>query len=235
MKLTYVIIMVLVLGLFGCETQNRDTTEQSQAGGRVVIAVTDAANDMGTISSIKLTVDQVSIKNEQQAWVDISSEEKTYDLLKLKADGTNALLVDAKVQAGTYDSIRLHVTKVEIVDSKGTHEAKLPSNELKLQGKINAQANFTSTAVLDFEADKSVKVTGNGNYTMSPVVRLQTRSNAEVSIVNGIVNVQGGSVLTNSVVSIDAGIGSSLNASSEINSSIKTGIVDSDVNIVGIN
>src|SRR3989344_5163267 len=165
---------------FSSGTQNTGTQQSSE--GRVVFAVKDAAADMGAVTSVKITVDSVKVHSETEGWVTVSSSQKTYDLLQLKAQGKQELLADVQLKDGNYDQLRLDISNVIVTDASGSHEAKLPSGELKVNGNLVVEANATSTATFDFIADESIHVTGNGKYIMAPVVQVETKSDADVQI-----------------------------------------------------
>ena len=204
------LVLVMLIGActstiqndFNSGTQNTGTPQSSD--GRVVFAVTDAAADMGAVTSVKVTVDSVKVHSETEGWVTVSSSQKTYDLLQLKAQGKQELLVDAQLKEGTYDQLRLDISNVIVTDASGSHEAKLPSGELKINGNLFVEANTTSTATFDFIADESIHVTGNGKYIMAPVVQVETKSDADAKIGNdNEVEIKGGSVRTNIKVGMD--------------------------------
>src|SRR5262249_55656405 len=133
-----------------------------------------------------------------------SSKPMTFDLLKLKASDAQALLADANLSNGTYQQVRLEVSKVTVTDSSGTHDAKLPSGDLKVVGVFTVKGNSTSVAKFDFEADKSLHVTGNGQYILAPVIHLQTMEGAEVDDNDSMnVKVSGGRVDTDVEVGMD--------------------------------
>lgn len=172
--------------------------------GRVVFAITDAAADMGVVTSVMVTVDSVKVHSAADGWVTVSSTPKTVDLLKLKAEGSTELLADVTLKEGDYQQLRLDISKVIVVDDKGEQEAKLPSGELKIVGGFTVTANSTSTATFDFIADESLHLTGNGEYILAPVVQLETRENAEVEVkADQKVEVKGGKVKTNVKVGMD--------------------------------
>ena len=88
---------------------------------------------------------------------------------KLKAENKNELLADVQLKEGTYNQIRLEISKVVVTDANGTHEAKLPSGELKMNGQLVIEANSTAAATFDFlvnEAKMDVK------YIESPVKKM---------------------------------------------------------------
>jgi len=177
----------------------------ASGSGRAVFGITDPAGSMGTITSVNVTVNSVSVHSATQGWITASSTQQTVDLLELNASGRIMALADVNLTAGTYDQLRLDISKVLIMDANGTHEAKLPSGVLKIQGDLVVQANATASAVFDFAANESIHMTGNGKYIMAPVVHLQTRSNADVSTIGAsTIRISGGTVRTSIKVGMDA-------------------------------
>jgi hypothetical protein len=158
-----------------------DVAKNITAGkGRIVIAIGDKAANMSAVTSINVTVDNVSVHSAAQGWVTVSSAQKTYDLMQLQ--GKQALAADANLSAGTYQQIRLQISKVVVTDSNGRHEAKLPSGDLKIVSRITVNANETSTALVDVLANESLHLTANGTYLLAPVIRFETREDAEVEV-----------------------------------------------------
>ena len=155
---------------------------QQSTSGRAVFTMTDAAANMGAVTSIKVTVDSVKVLGENGVWTEVSSKQQTYDLLKLKASGTQVLLADYNLASGTYQQVRLDISKVVVTDASGDHVAKLPSGELKIVGRVKVNDNSTSTVKFDFIADKSLHMTGNGTYIFAPVIKFETREKAHVEI-----------------------------------------------------
>ncbi|MBI4145057.1 DUF4382 domain-containing protein [Candidatus Woesearchaeota archaeon] len=191
-------LAILAVLVAACAPAQQSTT------GRAVFALTDAAADMGAVSSVKVTVDSVRVHNDAQGWVTVTSTPQTYDLLALKASGDTVLLADLQLSEGSYQQIRLDISSVVVVDENGTHDAKLPSGELKIVGGLDVEANTTSAVTFDFIADESLHVTGNGQYIMAPVVKLETRTDADVEVSSDKrVEVSGGRVKTDIKVGMD--------------------------------
>ncbi len=178
---------VVLLAGAGCAPTNNAPMNTPANGaysttGRAVVAITDAAPTMPDLKSVVVTVDKVEIHNETSGWTTLSAAAKTYDLLMLKNESVMKVLADATVDAGTYEQVRLDISKVEVTTTDGkTATATLPSNELKIVGNFTVDAGQTSTAVLDFDLDKSLHLTGNGVYILAPVVKLQTTEHADVN------------------------------------------------------
>jgi hypothetical protein len=198
MKFATLILVFLALAMVGCS--NDSGTE-----GRVVFGITDAAADMGTVSSVQITIESIELRGENDAWVTVSEEEQTFDLLQLKAEGATQVLADVNVSNGTYSEIRLDISKVVIVDENGEQEAKLPSNELKLKGDVTVEGETTSVATFDFLADQSLHVTGNGKYVLAPVVKVTTTEKADVEVdARNNLQVKGGTVRTDVTLGMGA-------------------------------
>ena len=172
-----VVVVVLGAGYFYFSS-NTNTNLASQ--GQAIIGISDASAAIPGVTSIMITVDTVEVQSGANGWITVSSGTKQYDLLQLKQTGAVALLADANLPAGTYDQIRLTISKVLVTASGTTQEAKLPSGTLKIVGRLVIEAGKTATAVLDFNADKSLIATGNGTFILAPVVNLQTKSNVTV-------------------------------------------------------
>ena len=172
--------------------------------GRAVIMIGDPGINLSAISSVMLTVDSVSVHSTTGGWMTVSSTPMTYDLLQLKAQQMDALLADVQLKPGTYEQLRLNISKVVVTDANGTHDAKLPSGDLKIVGKLIVNANATSTTLFDFDAGQSLLMTGSGEYILAPVVHLVTMENTNVTIGSDhSVKTKGGKVRTDIKVGMD--------------------------------
>jgi len=229
-----VVVAVLALGFYFFSGNNQTVKTGPNDEGRLVLAITDAAANMGSVQKVDVTIDKVEVHSTTEGWVTLSSASKSYDLLELKRNGELQLMTDSKVKAGTYDQVRLDISKVVVTDSNGTHEAKLPSNELKINNEIIVNANSTATASFDFIADDSLHITGNGAYILAPVVIIETKSNSTVNIdSNNEVTISGGNLKSTikigmnekGEVGINMGISKGVSLSLNSDGSIKTGTI----------
>lgn len=216
--LLFALASALAIPLSGC-AQSGSSGAVSQ--GRAVFTVADAAADMGAVTSVKVTVDSLQVQSAARGWMTVSSSPYTYDLLQLKASNSQSLLADTKLEAGTYEQVRMHISKVIITDSSGDHEATLPSGDLKIAGGLEVKPNSTTAVTFDFLADKSVHVTGNGKYILAPVVRMQERQDAQVdSSIQANVRINGGRLRTDTEVGMDTkgnvGVGVGIPANANI-------------------
>ncbi len=164
------------------ESVNSQTSAQPQTQGRAVFSITDATPDIQNVTAVQITIDKLEVLSSGQAWVTVNSTAKTFDLMALKTSGTAQLIADLQLPVGTYNQIRLHVTKVVVTKAGVQSEAKLPSNELKIVGKVVVKPDATASVKFDFLLDKSLHLTGNGMFILAPVIKLDSQSDARVQI-----------------------------------------------------
>ena len=113
-------------------------------------------------------------------------------------------MADVQLAAGSYDQVRLSIERVVVTDEDGGHDVKLPSNELKIVGTTEVEAGKTSAVTFDFIADESLHKTGQGEYIMAPVVKFESRSDAEVVVGNrNEAKVTGGNVESSNKFGMD--------------------------------
>ncbi len=172
--------------------------------GRIIVGISDESANFSSVSSVKITVDSVMVHSATEGWVAVSSTPKTYDLLQLEASGTTAVLADAQLKQGTYQQIRLNISKVVVTDASGDHEAKLPSGELKIVGPMEVNASGTTAVTLDFMVNDSLHLTGRGEYVMAPVIKVVSTESATVEVDgNRSMKVKKGIVKVNVTVGMD--------------------------------
>ena len=166
----------------------------SSGQARVVFSVTDKAAEMSQISEINMTVNKLEVHKEGGAWTTVSTAVKTYSLLELSRTNEWKLWVDAKLAAGIYDQIRLNIDDITIKTRAGAIKtAKLPSGVLKINTRIVAKNATTSSVNMDFLAKESLHETGLGDYIFAPVLRIDSSSEANLTIAtNGNVDVKSG-------------------------------------------
>lgn len=223
----------LFIGLLAaCSISN-----EGPAKGKAVFVISDAAADMGAVTSIKVTIDSVRVHGQGEVWTTVSTKAQTYDLLELKAKGTAKLIAEAELDAAMYNQMELNISKVVVTDNKGEHEAKLPSNKLQIKGNLDVQAQSTATANFDVLADQSLHVTGTGQFILAPVIRLETKARAQADVrSNSEVTITGGATTTNTTVGADiegnVGVGLKISPSAVLNIESSGKIVQSKGEVV---
>jgi hypothetical protein len=111
---------------------------------------------------------------------------RTCDLKKLMT--ATDVLGTGTITMGHYTQLRLVVSSATLYfDSTSTGTAcaptmsapggqsavvTIPSGEVTLNREFDLTSNGATTITLDFDGDRSVKATGNGQYMMTPVVTI---------------------------------------------------------------
>lgn len=228
--LSFLIIIISVgLIISGCNATDKNVSPSEN--GRLVMTITDAAANMGSISELRITVDKIEAHSKTEGWIVIESGEQTYNLLELKSQNKAELLADSEVKVDEYNEIRFNIKEAVVVDSNGEHKAKVPSNQYKININSKVEKGQSSTIEVDILADESLHVTGNGEYIMAPVAKVETKSNSNIQILSdNSVIVKGGETTSKTTVGMDIngniGVGLKIPADVklEVNTKIPSGI-----------
>ena len=176
----------------------------TEATGDVVFAITDAAANMGEVTNLEVTVNQIRVRAEGGEWTIVSTETQTFDLLQLRATNTVQLMTQVQLQERNYDMVELNISDVAVTNGSGTHTAMMINNRLQMECMLEVQTNTMTTASFDFIANESLYETTDGQYVFAPVIALQTRTQAEVQIRNNNeVDISGGTVRTNAQIGMN--------------------------------
>jgi hypothetical protein len=179
MKKVLGIILVAALLVPACAVSCTLAT----ATGAVEVRVTDAPTD--NITSINVTIDQIQIHRagagNESGWETIPivvngnvTGNVTFDLLEI-AGIEEVIAFDDQVEAGNYTQLRMHIVSVNVTIDGNTTDATVPSEWLKVVRPFEVVSDDTTTLIIDFDADKSIVVTGTGEIKLKPVVRLLVR------------------------------------------------------------
>jgi hypothetical protein len=138
--------------------------------------VNDADQVWVTISSIVVHM------ADPDEFIQVSDSEQDFDLLELKNNPVP--IVTADLEAGHYNQIRMDIVEGSIVfledDGQGglvemPYDLKIPSKEIKIPVQFTIEAGGETELTLDFDAEKSIKVTQQGkkdSYKLRPVIKV---------------------------------------------------------------
>ena len=133
------------------------------------------------VSKILVTVSNVEVNIARgeavTGWVTVIDEPATFDLVEIA--GVEELLGTADLTPGRYNQVRLNVDRVVVTLAGVDIPARVPSGKLRIPGGFEAVAGEVTILTLDFDAGKSVVVTGQRNVLVKPVVRLLVRMGGE--------------------------------------------------------
>lgn len=153
---------------------HRAVAEQEQSGSDNQTQVQTGSDNQSDNQTQKQEQSQTQQSGSEWIAIDISDNASTFDLIKIK--GIEQFLGTNQVEAGKYTQIRLIVDKVEVaLGDQEPQEATVPSNELKLVRPFDVVAGETTSILLDFDAEKSVNITGSGEIMVKPVIKLTIR------------------------------------------------------------
>jgi len=177
------------------------------AGGILQIKITDQAE---RVSSLILTISEVKVhaatnessgqqsdgqetnETDSSGWITVVGP-KTVDLVKVK--GVEELLGETVLPEGKYTQIRLSVSSAIATIDGVTQDVKVPSKSIKFIHPFEIQNNATTSLIIDFNADTSVKKAGN-KYILQPVVKIITQSEPKKSDLEKACTDSGGTVTT---------------------------------------
>jgi len=136
--------------------------------GNLLIYLKDSPIDA---DSIQVTISAVDAHATGGAWLPVSTEMKTVDLIQLHDHQTP--IADIDLDDGSYTEIRLLMVSGRIVVNGQTYDLVVPSTEVKIPARFDIIKEGKTQIILDFDADKSIEVhpTGGGNeYILRPVI-----------------------------------------------------------------
>jgi hypothetical protein len=183
-SVTIALIIAFTLGFAGCEnTSVTDSKTDSEIGvetGTLEIRLHDAP---ANYEEVNVFIESIEVSNSDSAdgWVEIGTPQRFYDLLKL-TNGTTEVLASAQLEVGTYEQIRLILSREghNVVIGGTPQDLFIPSGEqtgIKLNVNAEIKPNITYTVLLDFDAARSVVKRGKGQsaqssteYLLMPVI-----------------------------------------------------------------
>lgn len=171
--------LLCLFTILGCSDD-----ETSPSTGTVTIHMTDAPAVEG-VDAVNLNIIGVSIKQSgdesDQGWETLRADSMNVDLLHLQ-NGVFTTLATARVASGTYEQVRLKLGEGSTVVVNGvTYPITVPSgmqSGLKLVGPFTVPDGGGVDVALDFDASRSIILTGSGTYMLKPVVHVMAMSQA---------------------------------------------------------
>lgn len=163
----------IILGLGGCQEIATDT---GSGPGRMVVRLMDSP---AGYDAINIYVDSVRVHYESgdslSNWYTISRTPAVYNLLAF-SQGKDTVIADGVIPAGYYSQMRLYIGNGSNIVVGGVIEPlEIPSGS-QSGLKLNIQASVVSGVAyevkLDFDAARSIVVTGNGRYKLKPVIKV---------------------------------------------------------------
>ena len=156
-----------------------DSDSSTEPGfGSVRVSMTDAP---AQYDEVNIVIREVHVHQDgaaaEQGWVVVRPDSaSTYDLLELRNGVFVTLGFEDVAPSGHYDQVRLILGDGSTVVVDGvTHPLVTPSalqSGIKVNGGFDVPDDGLVEVMLDFDASRSIHVTGNGTYMLQPVIRM---------------------------------------------------------------
>src|SRR5665213_1976884 len=214
-------------------TQTSTTAAIPQGSGKVIYSITDAATNMGAVTEVDMTASQIDMHSAANGWITVSTTPQTFNLLELNAKNQTSLLAGVNIPVGTYDQVRLTIDKIVVKTNDGaTNTAKLPSGMLTVNANVVVKDGATTSVHFDFLASKSLHLTSDGKYIFAPVMHVQTKSDADVTVdANKVVTISNSKGKIDSDENVGMDINGSVKANFELDAKTQFDVVNDVIKI----
>jgi len=178
--ISFSILFVLLIALWQCSENNiaeppsgGDVT--SKGSIRVILIDSPSTLDSVVICVSRVEVHKSGSDTTEGSWSVINDSLRYFDILLLQ-NGASAVLGDTSLSAGKYTQIRLIVEDNNyVVDNGIKYPLTIPSGTqtgIKLNHSFEIESGKLYELYLDFNVDKSIIITGNGQYKLKPTIRV---------------------------------------------------------------
>lgn len=164
--------LTMSLSIVSCSESTSPETGQGQL--RMIMVDAPAGYDEVNIVVTRVEVHKADA-DSNSGWFVINNDAATYDLLTLR-NGASVILGSSSLDPGTYTQIRLIIgTGSNVVVDGNTYPLVIPSGAqtgIKLNHQFEIQSGVVYELILDFDAGRSIVLTGNDQYLLKPVIRV---------------------------------------------------------------
>jgi len=162
--------LICLFLIAGCSSSS--TSPSGQGEIRLLLVDSPADYDQVNIVVTEVVVHAAGSDSES-GWFTVSDTTATYDLLLL-TNGANSILGSHMLPVGKYTQIRLGIGAGSNVVIDGvTYGLDVSSaTGLKLNHNFDIEEGKLYLLTLDFDADKSIRLTNDNDYRLHPVIRV---------------------------------------------------------------
>jgi hypothetical protein len=175
----------LVVGAAACSDSPSSPT---LSGGNFTLRMRDTP--FSDAKAVLVTFSSVRAHRSDSDWTVVpfvnAATTRTCDLKKLET--SEDVLGTASLPTGHYTQVRLVVQSAMLFfDNASTGSAcattitapagasaalEIPSGEVRLNREFDVTSSATTTMLLDFDGDQSIRLTGSSRYMMTPVITI---------------------------------------------------------------
>jgi hypothetical protein len=170
-KKTSVMIYIMRLLLISLFALFITSCNKSKDKAHLAVQLTDAP---GNFNAVNIDLTSIEITGDNTGVVLLNAKPGIYNLLDL-SNGVSTLIASADLDAGTVSQIRLILgTNNSVTVNNVVYPLATPSalqSGLKLQVNKKFEPGVSYNILLDFDANQSIVLQGNGQYQLKPVIR----------------------------------------------------------------
>lgn len=174
--IAFIFAAVLTLSPMALVSCSDSDSPSAPSGAMLRVEMTDAPTD--ELAAVNVYISGLKVKPTTGPVERIANDIGPLDLLTLQE--TRELLVAAEVEPGDYEFIMVELDEAgsSVVDAATNEELplKVPSEKIRVLGGFTVAPDATTTVLLDFDADQSLKRRGNGEWLLEPVILLANAS-----------------------------------------------------------
>ncbi len=173
--LNAMLLAVVIGGISLFSSCKKDDNNNNNTETKTATVNMHLTDDPGNYDAVWINIQKVAVTMEGHSAIElVPIRPGMYDLLRFR-NGLDTLLARATVPAGKVGQIRLILGEGNSVVVDGqSHPLNTPSAQesgLKLNLKEEFVAGGAYDVWIDFDAGKSIVLTGNGKYQLKPVIR----------------------------------------------------------------
>ena len=170
------ILGFLTTSIFISSCSNSTTSPATTSQGQMKVTMVDSPAGYDQINIVVTRVEVLkSGADSTSGWIVINNIQATYNLLTLR-NGASVILGNIALDIGHYTQIRLILgAGSNIVVNGVAYSLDIASGAqtgIKLNHEFDIQADVVYELMLDFNAEHSIVLTGNGQYKLKPVIRV---------------------------------------------------------------
>ena len=173
--IVFLALLSSILIWTGCSDDSTGVDPVVQ-NGRLKMYLVDSPAAFDSVIICITSVEVHKIGNDSTGgWFVINDSTRYFDLLLL-TNGASAILGDTSLAAGHYTQIRLIIGVGSYVVVQGVkHNLEISSGfqtGLKLIHQFTIEGGKLYELILDFDAEQSIVISGNGTYKLIPTIRV---------------------------------------------------------------
>lgn len=170
--LAMLLLAATALTFSACDKQART--------GKVTVKMTDAPIDFDSVNVevLQVKVHVSNTGNGNPGWVDLPTQSGMYNLLDLQNDITTTLVDPHILPVGDIQQMRLILGANNYVVVDTVAYDLETSSQMNTGLKFNIDASITPNdeveILIDFDAEQSIVIEGNGTYKLKPVIKVES-------------------------------------------------------------